>query len=283
MTTVHSPVVVRRHSNAYWRATFDNPPVNLFDPEVITALQDLTVRIETDDEVKVVVFDSADPDFFISHFDLLRAGEIDMTPGPTGLSPWPDVATRLARAQCITVASVRGRARGVGNELTMAMDVSFASRERAIFGQLEIGCGAIPGGGGLERLHALAGRSRALEVIVSGDDYDADTAERYGWINRCVPDADLDEVVERFAARVASFDRAAIVAAKEHLTKLGGVPSPADLAATEAVFFGLLESPEAKERIADLFSRGFQQRGDLELNMGERLGPAAAVAPVAAA
>jgi enoyl-CoA hydratase/carnithine racemase len=161
----------------------------------------------------------------------------------------------------------------------MAMDIRFASRENAVFGQLEIGCGAIPGGGGLERLHLLAGRARALEIIVGGEDFDADTAERYGWINRALPDAELDEFVDRFATRVASFDREALVSAKQLLTKLGGVPSPADLETTEAVFYRLLERPEAQARVEDLFARGFQQRGDLELNMGERIGPAGSPVP----
>lgn len=268
-----TPVIVSERSPAYWRVTFDNPPVNLFDPELLSGLQDLVARIEADDEVKVVVFDSADPDFFIAHLDLLRADEVDPTPTPTGLPPWPDVAMRLAHAPCITVACVRGRARGVGSELALAMDVRFASRETAVFGQLEIGCGAIPGGGGLERLHIVAGRARALEIIVSGEDFDADTAERYGWINRSIPDAELDEFVERFATRVASFDREAIAAAKRLLTERGGVPRPEDLAATEKTFFGLLERPEAQQRIARLFEQGLQQPGDLELNMGERIGP----------
>jgi enoyl-CoA hydratase/carnithine racemase len=273
MTKVRSPVRVQRRSAAYWRATFDNPPVNLFDPDVLRALQDMTTRLETDDEVKVVVFDSADSEFFMAHLDLLRTDEGDGAPGPTGLPPWPDVATRLAHAPCITVASVRGRARGVGSELAMAMDVRFASREKAVFGQPEIGCGAIPGGGGLERLHLLAGRARALEIIVGGEDFDAETAERYGWINRAIPDAELDDFVDRFATRVASFEREAIVAAKELLTRLGGVPRPADLATIEQVFFGLLQRPQAQARIAALFEQGLQQRGDLELHMGDRIGP----------
>jgi len=155
----------------------------------------------------------------------------------------------------------------------MAMDVRFASREKAVFGQLEIGCGAFPGGGGLERLYLLAGRARALEVIVSGEDYDADTAERYGWVNRSIPDAELDAFVERFATRVASFDREAMSLAKQRLNHLGGVPDPADLEGSQAEFYRLLQRPQAQAHVADLFRRGLQTRGDLELNMGERLGP----------
>jgi enoyl-CoA hydratase/carnithine racemase len=158
------------------------------------------------------------------------------------------------------------------------MDVRFASKEKAVFGQLEASCGAFPGGGGLERLHILAGRARALEVIVSGEDYDADTAELYGFINRSIPDAELDDFVDRFARRVANFDRDAVAIAKRRLSELGGVPAPADLAFTERLFFSLLERPAAQDMVRSLFEQGLQEYGDLELNIGDRIGPA----PVAA-
>jgi enoyl-CoA hydratase/carnithine racemase len=282
MTSSKTPVLVTQESPAFWRVTFDNPPLNLYDPDLFRDLKGVVERLEADHEVTVVVFESAVPDFFMAHLDLLRSDEFDRTPGVTGLAPWPDLATRLAHLPCITVASVRGRARGVGNELAMAMDVRFASRENAVFGQLEIGCGAIPGGGGLERLHFLVGRARAMEIIVSGEDYDADTAELYGFVNRSVPDSELDDFVDRFATRVANFDRAAVAAAKRHLTALGGVPRPNDLTATERTFFGLLESPSGQREVKSLFERGLQQYGDLELNMGERLGPAPVSASTAA-
>src|SRR5437762_471499 len=208
--TASSPVIVQQRSAGYWRVTFDNPPINLFDPEMMSGLQALVDRLESDDEVKVVVFDSADPDFFIAHYDLVRAAEASTEPGPTGQPPWIDLATRLERAPFVTVASIRGRARGMGSEFVLALDIRFASREKAILSQPEIGAGIIPGGGGLERLPLLTGRARALEIAVGAEDFDADTAERYGWINRAVPDAELDQFVERFATRVASFDRQAI-------------------------------------------------------------------------
>jgi enoyl-CoA hydratase/carnithine racemase len=150
------------------------------DPDLLRGIQKPIVQLESDNEVKVVVFDSANPDYFISHLDLLRSGKIDLSPGPTGISPWPDFAPRLAQIPVISVAAIRGRARGVGNEVVLATDVRFASREKAIFGQFEIGDAAMPGRDGLERLHLLMGRARALEAIVGGDDFDADTAERYG-------------------------------------------------------------------------------------------------------
>jgi enoyl-CoA hydratase/carnithine racemase len=274
MQDTKSPVTVDRESPACWRVTFDNPPLNLYDPEFVRGLSETVATIEADPEVTVVVFQSAVPGYFMNHLDLLRTGEIDRTVSQrSGLSPWPDLATRIAHLPCVTVASIRGRARGVGNEFSMALDVRFASRELAVFGQLEIGCGLFPGGGGTERLFMHAGRARALEVIVSGEDYDADTAERYGFVNRSLPDSELDGFVDRFATRVASFDRAAIATAKRQLTALGGIPRPNDLAASEKAFFDLFATPAAQARIKDLFDRGLQEDGDLERNLGDRLGP----------
>ncbi len=266
-----TPVIVKQRSASYWRVTLDNPPINLFDPEMIAGLQALVERLEHHDDVKVVVFDSADPDYFIAHLDLARAGELNLKPGPTGLSPWPDVALRLERAPFITVALVRGRARGVGSEFLQAMDIRFASRERAILAQIEVGTGVIPGGGGLDRLPRLIGRARAMEVIMGSEDFDADTAERYGWVNRSIPDAELDEFVERFAMRVASFDRRAIAAAKEIINQRAGLAQPADLAATQKKFFEALKWPETQARVASLIQRGLQQRSDLELRLGHHL------------
>ncbi len=260
-------------SAAYWRITIDNPPLNLFDPELSDQLQALMERLEQDKQVKVVVFESAVPDYFMAHIDLVRAGELSLKPGPTGLSPWPDVALRLQRAPFVTVGVLRGRARGVGSEFLLALDVRFASRERGILAQIEVGCGLIPGGGGLERLPALIGRARSLEAIVGADDFDADTAERYGWINRSIPDAELDAFVDRFARRVASFDRAAIAAAKVTINERLGLPKPADMVASQATFFGVAALPATQARIAELLHRGLQQAGDFELHLAESLGP----------
>jgi enoyl-CoA hydratase/carnithine racemase len=207
----------------------------------------------------------------MAHLDVARAAEFNVTPGPTGLPPWPDVAMRLERAPFVTVGVVRGRARGVGSEFLLALDVRFASRERAILGQLEVGTGLFPGGGGLERLPKLTGRARAIEIVTSADDFDADTAERYGWVNRSIPDADLDAFVERFAARLAGFDRRAIATAKQIITERTGLPEPADLAATEAKFLEALALPEVQVRLRQLFERGFQRDSDLERRMGHLL------------
>ena len=264
-------ITITKHSNGYWRATIDSPPLNLFDQEMVEDLQALMEKLEQDDEVKIVVFDSADPDYFISHIDLARINELSTEPGRTGLSPWPDVAVRLENAPFVTVGVLRGRARGVGSEFLQALDIRFASRERAVLSQIEVGTGIIPGGGGMERLPPLIGRSRAMEAIIGADDFDADTAERYGWINRSVPDAELDDLVERFARRVDSFDRKAIALAKKIINERGSLPKKEDLAATEKEFFKAATWPETQATVAALFARGLQTRGELELSLGRLL------------
>lgn len=262
-----------QRSSAYWRVTIDNPPLNLFDPELSDELESLIARLEADPEVKVVVFDSASADYFMAHIDLARVGELSLKPGPTGLSPWPDVALRLQRAPFVTIGVLRGRARGVGSEFLLALDMRFASRERAVLSQIEVGCGLIPGGGGLERLPVLIGRARSLEAIVGAEDFDADTAERYGWVNRALPDAELDAFVERFARRIASFERPAIAAAKTAVNRMLGLPEPTDTVASQNAFFQLASAPAARDRIGELLQRGLQQPGDFELRLGELLGP----------
>ena len=236
---------IRQHSPSYWRVTINNPPLNLFDQEMCDELRTLIDNLENNEEVKVVVFDSADPEYFISHLDVIRASEMDLSPGPTGLSIWPDFAVRIEKASFITVGLLRGRARGVGSEFLQALDVRFASKEKAVLCQIELGTGLIPGGGGLERLPLLIGRARALEVILSSFDYDADTAEKYGWVNRSIPDVELDEFVDRFANRISGFNRNAISAAKRIINDRTAVAKVADLAATQNTFFELLASPSA--------------------------------------
>ena len=264
-------IKIIKHTSGYLRATIDNPPLNLFDQEMVEDLQAMIDALETENQVKVVVFDSADPEYFISHIDLAKIDQLSTEPGRTGLSPWPDVAVRLENAPFVTVGVLRGRARGVGSEFLQALDIRFASRERATLSQIEVGTGIIPGGGGLERLPLLIGRARAMEVILGADDFDADTAERYGWVNRSIPDAELDEFVDRFARRVDSFDKNAIVLAKKILNERGSLAKKSDLAATEKEFFSAAMWPETQATVAALFGRGLQTRGELELDLGKLL------------
>jgi enoyl-CoA hydratase/carnithine racemase len=263
---------ITQHSPSYWRVTFDNPPLNLLDPEVTYELRDLMNQMETTKELKVVVFDSANPDFYIGHVDLIRAGEFSTDVGPTGLRILPDFLQRLAQLPVISIASIRGRARGVGAEFIEGLDIRFGSREKMILGQIEVGSAVVPGGGGSVYLPLIVGRSRALEIIASSEDYDADIAERYGWINRAIPDAELDAFVDKFARRIASFDKEALTEAKRLVNRTSRLADDAQLAAAEAAFFRLLARPETQTHISKLMKQGLQQQGDFELRLGHYLG-----------
>src|ERR1700720_2776625 len=194
-------VFLTKHSPAYWRVTLNNPPLNIFGPETIPQLNEIITALETDRQVKVVVFDSAVKGFFMTHYDFLAKIEetTSLPPGPTGLQPLPDMLVRLSRAPVISIALIRGRATGVGSELALACDMRFASREKAILSQWEVGAGLVPGSGPMARLPRLMGRGRALEVLLGADDIPGDLAERYGYVNRSFPDADLDAFVESLA------------------------------------------------------------------------------------
>lgn len=172
-------------------------------------LRVLMDRIESDDQLKVIVIDSANPDYFVAHYDMVRGNEIPDTPGAAEFGAWPSFVSRLAQSRVVSIALIRGRARGHGSELSLACDMRFASRGKAVFAQIEVGVSVVPGGGGTEWLSALVGRSRTLEIILGADDFDADTAERYGWINRSLPDADLDAFVDTLARCIASFEKRA--------------------------------------------------------------------------
>src|ERR1700693_2784064 len=219
-----------RCSPTYWRVTFDLPPLNIFGPKNIPQLNEIIVSLETDDQVKVVVFDSAVEGFFLTHYDFLAKPEDQpsLPPGPTGLQPLPDMLARLSRAPVVSIASIRGRATGVGSELALASDMRFASREKAVLSQWEVGAGLVPGGGPMARLPRLIGRGRALEVLLVADDINAELAELYGYVNRALPDAQLDAFVDALAVRIASFDKQAIADTK-HLVDIASLPPDAEI------------------------------------------------------
>ncbi|WP_199800708.1 enoyl-CoA hydratase/isomerase family protein [Streptomyces marianii] len=266
-----SPVRIHRHSAAYWQVTFDNPPLNLIDPEVMAGLRDLLTRLESDRDVKVVVFGSADDEFFLAHYDAVRAAEMPTDTGPTGLPPWPDVVVRLARAPFVSIACLRGRARGAGSEFALACDLRFASIEKAVLGQPEVGSGVVPGGGAMEILPALVGRSRALEIVLGSEDFDAATAERYGWVNRALPDAELDAFVDGFASRIARFDQNALSTAKDIINRRSALRLE-DIVESGQALRTAAVSPNGRARLAELLARGMQQRGPFEFDFGAELG-----------
>ncbi|HXL83070.1 MAG TPA: enoyl-CoA hydratase/isomerase family protein [Casimicrobiaceae bacterium] len=262
---------VTQKSQAYWRITFDNPPINLVDTDSFAEFARLMDMMEAAPNLKVVVFDSANPDFFIAHFQARLGARNPSAPKPGGHYPWTDFITRLSKLPAVSVAAIRGRARGVGSEFALACDIRFASLERAIFAQIEVGAGLIPGGGGLERLPRLMGRSRALEVVLGCDDLDAAVAERYGWVNRAIPDHEFEAFVERFARRVASFDQQALGAAKRLVDLHHKGPTPAEFDETQAIFVEALTWPGAAARIPKLIEMGLGRPSDLELNFGRSL------------
>ena len=263
-------LTVTEVSPAYWRISFSNPPTNLQDPDTILEFQELVTRMESDDALKVVVIESGNPDFFINHYDVSRAAETPVAPGPTGLPTWIDTTTRLAAVPVVTIAKIRGRNRGGGSEAGLAFDLRFASIEKAVFGQPEVGAGMFPGGGALERLPLLVGRARALEVILGSDDLDAETAALYGWVNRALPDAELDNFVDNLARRIASFDKPALAEAKR-LVNRRTVPPAEDLVETQDAFLAAFAWPSLRERGARLRKRAGEVGPDFELRFGHYL------------
>jgi enoyl-CoA hydratase/carnithine racemase len=264
---------LERRTSSYWRVTFDHPPLNVFGAETIPQLNEIVTALETDSDVKVVVFDSAVDGFFLTHYDFLARLEdtTGLLPGATGLSALPDMLVRLSRAPAVSIASIRGRASGVGSELALACDMRFASLERAILSQFEVGAGVVPGSGPMARLPRLIGRGRALEVLLGADDIPGALAERYGYVNRALPDADLDAFVEALAMRMASFDRQAIVETK-NFVNIASLPPDAEIAPEWDACIASIQRPAAQRRITILLERGLHKPGDVENRLGFHVG-----------
>ena len=268
-----SQIRLERRLPSYWRVTFDIPPVNIFGPKNLAPFNEIISKIETDEQVKVVVFDSAIEGFFLTHWDFLAKPEDDpgMRPGSTGLQPFPDMLARLSRAPVVSIVSIRGRATGCGSELALASDMRFASREKAILSQWEAGAGLVPGGGPMARLPRLIGRGRALEVLLGADDIPGDLAERYGYVNRALPDSELDSFVEALAMRLASFDKQAIAETKR-LVDIASLPSDAEIVPEWDAFIASVGRPAHQTRFKALMDRGFHRAGDVESRLGYYVG-----------
>jgi enoyl-CoA hydratase/carnithine racemase len=257
-----------RRSPAYWRVTFDNPPINVMGPQMVREFQEVIHALEADEDVRVVVFDSAVDGYFLNHSDFLAKLEdlTSMPAGPTGLPPWPDFLARLTRLPVVSIALIRGRATGNGSEITLACDMSFASREKALLSQWEVGVGMVAGGGPMARLPHLIGRNRALEVLLSSDDIRADQAEAYGYVNRALPDDELDAFVEAMATRIAGFDKWAIANTKRLVNT--SLPPDVELGAGWDACIASLGRPAAQNGIKALMARGFHKPGDVENRLG---------------
>jgi enoyl-CoA hydratase/carnithine racemase len=267
-----APVRVIEETPSYWRVVFDYPPFNIMDATIFEGLQDLLGRIDSSPGLRVVVFESANSEFYLAHFDLTgKLGNITTAVGRSGLPILMDTFVRLTTSPVVSIAKIRGCVRGACSEFVLACDMRFASRENTLLGQPEVGVGVHPGGGGAERLPHLVGRGRALEIVLGANDFDGDTAERYGYVNRSLPDTELDGFVDALARRVASFDRRAIAAAKNLVNQVS-LPSADRLLDALNSFQTSLTWSEAQQRIQALLERGLQQDSDFEKRWPAMLG-----------
>jgi len=269
-----TPAQVRlnRISPAYWRVILDNPPLNLMGPPFLLQFRDILAALEGDERVKVVVFESAVAGFFLNHSDFNgRLEELTSIPqGPSGLAAWPDILVRLPRAPVVSIALIRGRATGNGSELALACDMSFASREKTVLSQWEVGVGLVAGGGPMARLPRLIGRSRALEVLLGSDDIGGDLAQEYGYVNRSLPDAELDGFVNALATRIASFDKWAIANTKR-LVNAASLPPDIEMAAGWDACMASIARPATQARLKAFRELGFHMPGDAEDRLGSYL------------
>jgi enoyl-CoA hydratase/carnithine racemase len=259
-----------RREGAVLFAEIAAPPMNLLGPALVRDLVSLIQSAETDDAVQVLVFTSGDPDFFIPHVDLTQVSEYRAEAAKLVGEPSIGLLFRhLSASRLVSIAQIEGRVRAAGSEFVLACDMRFAARESAIFGQFEPAFGQVPGGGGSQHLTRLMGRARALEVMLSAQDYDADLAERYGWINRALPANELADFVRSLAHRIAGFPAAGQVAVKERVNAIALAPID-DFRRDSDLFGAEVRSPDAQRRIAAAMKRGLQTR-DAELELASML------------
>ena len=274
MSQTYRTLRVARSGEGVLSVVIDAPPMNLIGPELVRDLVTLVGELESDQDIRVMVLESADPEYFVPHVDLTKVAEYTAEAARAG---GPDDASlgmlwhKLSELPVVSIAKLRGRARGAGSELALACDMRFAARENAVLGQPEIGFGAPPGAGGVQHLGRLLGRGRAMEAILGAADFDAGEAERYGWVNRALPDAELDAFVAGLARRIASFPADAVRSAKQVLNELT-LPGADAIRADARRFHQLVASDTVKARTATLFAQGLQTRGPLELDLGDRIG-----------
>jgi len=265
-------LVLDRRAKAYWQVTFDHPPINTLTATTISELSELIDLIENDPQLNVVVFKSANPDFYLAHYDIEHDPRKTATlpVGPTGMHAWLDVLVRLSRAPVLSIAAIRGRVRGAGSEFMLACDLRFASREYSLLGQFEVGTGVVPGGGPAARLPRLVGRGRALEILLVADDLDGPRAEQYGYVNRAIADDRLDAEIDAMASRVARFEHDAIARTKSYVDRVT-LPPDSEFPPALADFFEMIGRPRQREQFSRLEALGLNTNSDLERNLGRRV------------
>jgi len=259
-------------------AEISAPPMNLLGTELVRDLVTLIQGAEADEASRVLVFRSADPEYFISHVDVTRVGEYREEAAK--LAGKPSIALlfrHLSASRLVTIAQIEGRVRGAGSEFVLGCDMRFAAKESAIFAQPESGFGLIPGAGAMQHLTRLMGRARALEAMLSGEDYDAQLAERYGWINRALPDDELGDFVRSLAHRIAGFPAAALAVIKDRVNAIA-LAAPDDFRRDSDLFGEAARTPEAQGRIQAAMQRGFQTP-EAELALARMLDDLAPASP----
>jgi enoyl-CoA hydratase/carnithine racemase len=256
---------VRREGHVIF-ADIDAPPMNLLGPPLVRDLVSLIRSAEADAGVRVLVFRSADPDYFISHVDVTKIAEYRSEAARlTGEASIALMFHHVSASRLVSIAQIEGRARGAGSEFALACDMRFAARETAVFGQFEPAFGAVPGGGATQGLTRLMGRGRALEVLLGAEDFDADLAERYGWINRALSSADLGSFVSSLAHRIAGFPAAGHAAVKQRVNSIS-LADAEDFRRDSDLFQERMSTPEAQALVQAAFEHGFQSRdGEIEM------------------
>ena len=248
--------------------TIDNPPINLLTIELSSELFNLSFEISVDEEVKVIVFDSANPEFFIAHYDVnvLTLFPDVPPPKPYDLHELNKTCEAFRRMPKVSIVKLEGRARGGGSEFCLGLDMRFGAIGKAILSQPEVGIGIIPGGGGTQRLPKLIGAARALEVVLGCDDFTAEVAERYGYINRALPPDEITSFVEDLAFRIATFQSEVIGVAKQAVNAGVHLPMTEGLLEESYLFGQVASLPETKRRMAKFIEMGGQTR-EVELDL----------------
>jgi enoyl-CoA hydratase/carnithine racemase len=250
--------ISRKGGVAY--VTIDHPPINVLGVAVMTDLRRLLATLAGDDTVRVIVFDSADPDFFLAHVDMTATPEslAGLMAGlPDGVNVFQAVGEQLRRQPQVTIVKLAGKARGGGAEFVVAADMAFAAIGRAGLGQIEALMGIVPGGGATQYLTERTGRNRALEIVLGADLFDAETAERYGWVNRAVPAHELDQFVDRLAGNIAALPAGVVAAAKHAIAPRAHADG---LARENEAWAGLVFRPATARLMSAGLTRGAQTR-----------------------